>query len=206
MNNKIIKNDINRYKKNKFPGTLALLSIVFQCLYFMFMYKQVAGDIKQLYQDGTPVYTYLLGISVILNLVMLLAIFLTSEEIQGYSKKFSIVAIVLGGVQIIRIFGYPLFSSTHLLQYMGHSLISAGTCTLLIVFLVASAACLVAAGVLGIITSSNLSKFRKDLEDGKVDLEGALKEETPEPATAASPAPATAESETGSDAGSVEVK
>lgn len=197
-NNKIIKNDISRYKKNKFPGTLALLSIVFQCLYFMFMYKQVAGDIKQLYEDQTPVYTYLLGISVILNLVMLLAIFLTSEEIKGYSKKFSVVAMVLGGIQIIRIFGYPLFSSTHELEWMGRTLISAGTCTLLIVFLVASAACLIASGVLGIITSNNLSKFKKDLEDGKVDLEGALKEETP--------APATAQPETGSDAGSVEVK
>lgn len=198
MKNKIIRNDINRYKKNKFPGTLALLSIVFMCLYFMFMYKQTAGDIRQLYQDKTPVYTYLIGISVVLNLVMLLAIFLTSEEIKGYSKKFSVVALVLGGIQIIRIFGYPLYSSTHYFQYMNRTLISAGTCTLLIVLLVASAACLIAAGVLGLITSSNLSKYRKELEAGKIDLEGALKEEAP--------VAATAETEAVSDAGSVEVK
>ncbi|MDE7300664.1 MAG: hypothetical protein K2N47_00695 [Clostridia bacterium] len=199
MKNKIIRNDINRYKKNKLPGTLALLAIVFQCLYFMFMYKQTAGNIKQLFQDGTPVYTYLIGISVVLNLVMLLAIFLTSEEIKGYSKKFSIVALVLGGIQIIRIFGYPLYSSTHKFQYMSKTLISAGTCTLLIVLIVLSAACLIAAGVLGIITSSNLSKYKKDLEAGKIDLEGALKEEE-------TPVTATVEANTASDAGSVEVK
>lgn len=174
--NKVIANDLMRYKRNKLSGNLALLALVFMCIYFMFVYKQVAGNSKTLFENGKPVYTYLNGISVILNLVLLLAIFLSSEELKGYNKKFCYVVWVIAAVQILRIFGYPTSTLTTKLSN-GRTIIDAGTYTLFVICLVASAACLVAAGVIGYISSIRLEKFKKDLENGEVDLDAALAEE-----------------------------
>ena len=36
--NQVIKHDILRYKKNKLAQSLAILGLVFNCLYFMLLY------------------------------------------------------------------------------------------------------------------------------------------------------------------------
>lgn len=177
MKNKIISNDIMRYKRDKLSGNMALLGLVFECLYFMVMYKQVCVDIQAIFTNGKQVYTYLFGISVILNLTLLLMIFLSSEELKGYNKKFSIVVWVIAAIQIIRIFGYPLNTITSTLEIGGGKIIDGGTFATLVIFLVASAACLIAAGVLGFISSTRLEKYLASLKNGEVDLDAALKEE-----------------------------
>lgn len=179
MKNPVIQKDIMRYKKNKLAGNLALLSIVFMCLYFMVMYAQVAGDIEAKFTNKENVYTVLNGVSVVLNLVLLLAIFLSSEELKGYNKKFSFVVWVIAAIQIVRIFGYPVstFSKKIRSGMREVALLDGGTFALLIIFLIASAACLIAAGVIGYIRSAQLEKFRAQVADGTVDLNGALAEE-----------------------------
>ena len=180
MKNLLIQNDLMRYKKNKFAGNLVLLALVFNCLYFMFVYAQTAANgIKDTFNNGKTVYSILTGLSVILNLVLLLVMFLTSEELKGYNKKFSIAAWVIAAIQLIRIAGYPLTTySTPLSD--GKHIFGAGMFILLLVFLVASAGCLIAAGVIGWIRAARLEKFKKDLAEGKVDLDAALAEdETP---------------------------
>lgn len=176
--NPIIQNDIMRYKRNKISGNLALLGIAFMCVYFMVMYAQIAKNIKEVFMTGEPVYTYLTGISVILNLVLLLAIFLSSEELKGYNKKFCYVVWVIAAIQIIRIFGYPMKTiSTKLVT--GKYILNAGTFVVLVACLAASAASLIAAGVTGFININRLEKYNADLARGAVDLDAALAEEAP---------------------------
>lgn len=106
-NQKIIQTDIYRYKKNKLAANLALLGLVFNCLYIMLLYGiklANAGD-----DTKTRFVSLTIGFSVILTLVVLLATFLASEGIKGYNKKYTIILFVLAAFQIFRIFGYPLY-------------------------------------------------------------------------------------------------
>jgi xanthine/uracil permease len=176
-NQQIVENDILRYKKNKLASSLALIGLVFNCLYFMLLYAMPKAEFR----------TYEIGFSVILTLIVLLTIFLASEGVKGYNKKFSIVLIVVAAFQILRIFGYPLkgmkdnlfiaADSTHTIGYFGiYPTDSSVFFTILLVYLVASAACLIASAVIGWIYAVKLERFQKELDSGEVSVEAALKE------------------------------
>ena len=188
-NQEIIHSDILRYKTNKLPASLALLGIVFNCLYFCLLYGFKTSFFSM----------WKIGFSVVLTLIFLLVTFLASEGIKAYNKKFSIVLLVLAAVQIIRMFGLPLEAliydnglapdAVHALgelRYFGIDLNSATSYTLLIVWLAASAACLVAAAVLGYINCTKLEKFQKKIESGEVVVENVLAEMDEEDRVAAS--------------------
>ena len=100
--NPVIQGDILRYKKNKFAASFALLALVFNCLYFTVLYAICTAEL----------YRLAIGVSVILNLVILLSGFYASEGIKGYNKKFAIVLLVLAVIQIIRVFYYPVVGAT----------------------------------------------------------------------------------------------
>ena len=147
--NATLGDDILRYKKNKLAGNLALLGIVFNCLYFMLLYSV----------NDPFLYKLLVGISIICTLAVLLAGFYASEAIKGYDKKFSIVLIVLAVVQIIRIFILPLQGlnqsalNTH---YFGAELGSGATFAWLLIWLVLSAACFAGSAYGAILLLPNL--------------------------------------------------
>jgi hypothetical protein len=174
----IINNDIMRYKKNKLASNLALLGVVFAVLYFLVMYGQQVGNgqIKAVYETGTPVYTALMGASVIINLIVLLMGFYSSEEVKAYNRKFSYVLWGLAVVQIVRIFIYPLTAYNTLITTTNSYLINEGGLVALILFLVLSAGCFIASGVFGFIRSYHLEKYRKAVEQGEIDLQAALDE------------------------------
>ena len=62
-----IAKDRMRYTKDKFSSMLAILAIVFDCLYFVSIYQ---SDV------GTFYYNWLIGVSIVYNLIFLLAAFL----------------------------------------------------------------------------------------------------------------------------------
>ena len=168
--NLVLQDDILRYRKNKFAANFALLAIVFNCLYFMLFYSV----------NSTGYYTPLLGISVIVNLFVLLLGFLSSEGIKGYNGKFSYFLFALAAVQIIRIFIFPLQGMMNDWlkgnYYFGVAMTSPVQGVLLIVFLVLSACCFVTSGVHGFIYSRRLDNFKKKLDNGEVSIEDTLKE------------------------------
>lgn len=187
-NQQIVATDISRYKKNKLAANLALLGLVFNCLYFMLLYayKTVrTGD------QVTEFATLKMGFSVIMTLVVLLAAFLASEGVKGYDKRYSIVLVVLAVWQILRIFGYPLYGYRNQLLTVNYFWLdlkydAAGNVTnlaavnsiefvILIVWLAASAACFIAAAVIGWIRAVQLEKFQKQLDAGEVSVEETLK-------------------------------
>lgn len=175
VNQQIVADDILRYKKNKLAGSLALLGLVFNCLYFMILYSFPRNEF----------YTYEIGFSVVLTLAVLLATFLSSEGVKGYNKKFSIVLLVIAAFQILRIFGYPLdglrenylySTGDKTIGYFGYYPTSSTFFfVMMLIYLVASAACLIASAIWGYIVAKRLEIFQKRLDAGEIDVNAALK-------------------------------
>lgn len=177
---KILANDISRYKKNKLGSGLALLGLVFNCLYFMLLYAY-----KSSIEVDTGKYTKFcsmeIGFSVLLTLVMLLLTFLSSEGVKGYNKKFCIVLLVLAAFQIFRIFGYPLYGLRNKLltvNYFGLNPDTPGVneieFTILLVYLLASAACLIASAVISYLRIVQLKKYNESIQNGEFNIDEFL--------------------------------
>jgi hypothetical protein len=92
---------------------------------------------------------------------------------------------VLAAIQIIRIFGLPLQALNYdvekgvaealVTRYFGIDMESAACFTLLVVYLVASAACYVVAAIIGYINCTKLEKFNAQLASGEVNVDETLK-------------------------------
>lgn len=180
VNQQIIADDILRYKRNKLAQILAILGLVFNCLYFCILYAIPDSDMRKM----------TLGFSVILTLIVLLMIFLSSEGVKGYNKKFSIVLLVIAAFQILRIFYYPLNGlindSLTGIGYFGYYPENSGFYfTIMLVYLLASAACLIASAVLGWVYAVRLQKFQKKLDNGEISVEATMAEMNEEDAVAA---------------------
>lgn len=179
---KLVKADLDRYKKNKMGANLALLGLVFECLYFMLIY----GIKASLEKDGvtnTKFCSIDIGISVILTLVTLLVSFLSSEGVKGYNKKFCIVLLVLAAVQIGKIFWLPLYGYRQGLLTVNYFGIEPSTpgannteFALLIIYLLASAGCFIASAVISFLRSIRLEKHVKAIDAGEVDMDKVLKD------------------------------
>ena len=176
----IISRDIMRYKKNKAAQILALLGLVFNCLYFMLLYG-ISGNFY--YTTGSENYAglTLMGVSVILTLVILLTVFLSSENVKNYKKTYSYVLLAIAVIQVVRIFGYPLWGLKNQILTVGYFGFfptpeqSWVEFTILTVYLCASAACLVAAAVVGWIQSVRLGAYMAKVESGEVDVMDVVK-------------------------------
>lgn len=169
VNQQIVADDILRYKKNKLGSMLALLGLVFNCLYFCVLYSIPDVSMR----------TIVLGVSVLLTLILLLTVFLSSEGVKGYNKKFSIVLLVVAVFQIVRIFYYPLKGLKDKtlvgIGYFGYYPESSGFFfAIMVIWLVASAACLIASAVIGWIYAVRLEKFQKKLDNGEISIEATL--------------------------------
>lgn len=160
--NPVIQNDIMRYKKNKFASSLALLGLAFGCVYFMVLYAQV-NDVY---------YTWEIAFDVIYNLFFLLLTFLLSEQVKNYNRKLFPLQMVIGALQVARIFWLPLTGITAEVP------IPTGSFIAMVVALAGSGALIIASGLIGLFRSLSVEKFMKKLENGEVDLDKELKEET----------------------------
>lgn len=176
-NLQIVQDDILRYKKNKLGQWLTYGGLAFSCLYVMLLYS---------FHNST-FYTMLMGGSVLLTLVMLLAAFLASEGVKVYNKKFCIILLVLAVVQIARIFIYPTiawvkgsfwFTANKEVvsrDYFGILLSPAAAYALLVIYLAISAGFFAAATVCSYLTCVRHEKFNKLIAEGGVNVEDALK-------------------------------
>lgn len=170
-NNSIIRDDILRYKKNKFASSFALLALVFNCLYFSVIYAISAVQ---------SMFDVWMGISVIVNLLVLLMGFYASEGVKGYNKNFAYVLFALAVLQLVRIIYYPSIGMAKEWLvgnfFFGITMTNASNGVLMIVFLVASAACFIVSAVHGFIVARKLESFQKKLDNGEVSIENALAE------------------------------
>ena len=151
-----IKLDRMRYTKNTTSSRLALLAIVFDVLFFISIYKS---------NVGTWYYNILMGASIIYNLVFMLAAFLSSESVKSYKAEYSYVMIILGVLQIVRIWIYPM--SAHAAVVNNEPVMGTAQFIRVMIYLVLSAACLFAGAVINLNKSRALASRIASLEAGK---------------------------------------
>ena len=139
---KTIQLDRMRFTKNSTAANFALLAILFDVLYFISIYES---------NVGSWYYNILMGASILYNLVFMLAAFLCSEGIMNNKLSYSYVMLLLGIIQIIRIFIYPMRAKAATVTIMEQPVIGMGAGQFLrcVVYLVLSAACLIIGAVIG---------------------------------------------------------
>jgi len=149
--------DRMRFTKNTTSANLALLAIIFNVCFFISIYE---SDV------GSWYYTILVGGSILYNLIFMLAAFLSSEGIKNYKIGYSYLMIVLGIIQIARIFIYPVkaHNTVVTIQEQAVTVMGGGQFARTVLYLVLSAACLFAGAVVGIIRSRALAGHLATLE------------------------------------------
>ena len=152
-----IKKDRLRFTKNKLSANLTLLAILLNALYFVSIYK---SDV------GSYYYNYIIGISVIYNLLFMLIAFLSSEGVKTYKVGYSFALIVIGLGQIVRIFILPMNASQTTLALGGEdTTVMEGVQFIYVcVCLVASAALCIIAGIVNVLKARALAEHQAELD------------------------------------------
>ena len=170
----MIKRDRMRFTKNTASSRLALLAIVLNVLFFVSIYKV----------NLSAYYTWLIGVSILYNLVFMLAAFLSSEGAKNYNIRYSFLLIILGIGQIIRIFIIPArmymtqieesasWVITKTVQGAGNEMVTqtienrvmpSAQYTRVIIYLALSAACLIIAALINWIKSRQLTAHQAEI-------------------------------------------
>ena len=151
-----VKKDRLRYTKNKLSSTFAILAIVFDALYFISLYS---SDV------GKYFYTYIIGASIVYNLLFLLCTFLSSEGVKSYKLSYAILLIVVGALQVVRIFYIPMNAHTTMVTVGTETMLamSDGQFTRVVIYLILSAVACIAGGVIGIIKTLTLENYKKQI-------------------------------------------
>lgn len=152
----MIRRDRMRFTKNSLSANLAILAILFDVFYFVSIYQS---------DRGTYYYTYMIGISIVYNLVFMLATFLSSEGVKNYKKNYTYLLLALGIGQIVRIFILPSQAHSATLPGTAEQVMGDGQFITLVVLLIASAVCLVASGVINYIKCNALEAHMKTLAE-----------------------------------------
>ena len=157
-NDALVKKDRLRFTKNKLSANLILLAIVANALYFVSIYS---SDVGRYY------YAIFIGASVVYNLIFMLAAFLSSEGVKSYKMNYSYVSIVLGILQIVRIFHIPMNAwkePNPVIDAESPTVMTDGQFRYIAVCLVVSAVLLILAGVNGIIKTATLNSYQAELD------------------------------------------
>ncbi len=151
---KEIKQDRLRYTKNKLSANLTYIAILFDVLYFVSIYS---SNVSNYY------YTIMIGASVLCNLLFLLIAFLSSEGVKSYKINYAYILVVIGCVQLLRIFGIPRMAHAATAIVAGVETIVMDNAQFAYVCgcLILSAVAAIAAGAIGIYKSTVLKNYEK---------------------------------------------
>lgn len=154
----IIKKDRMRYTKDSLSSSLVLLAIVFDALYFVSIYR---SDV------GTYYYTWVIGASIIYNLLFMLVAFLASEGVKSRKRGYSPVLIGIGLMQIVRMFYLPAQAHAATVAVKGEELTVMGDEQYLyvLVCLALSAVFCIAAAVTSYINNKTLAEYLRSIEN-----------------------------------------
>lgn len=153
-----VKRDRMRYTKDKTSSRLVLLAIVLDALYFVSIYK---SDV------GSYFYNWVIGASIIYNLLFMLCAFLASEGVKSRKKGYTPTLLVLGVLQVVRMFYLPARAHAATIAIKGEELVVMGDRQYIFVMvcLAVSAVCCIAAAVISYINNKNLSEYMKSIEN-----------------------------------------
>ena len=153
---KSVRLDRMRYTKNSLASGLALLAILLDVFFFISIYES---------NVGSWYYNITIGASILYNLIFLLAAFLCSEGIKNYKQAYAYVMVILGAVQIARIFIYPMkaHAATVTIQEQAVTVMENGQFVRCVLYLVISAVCLFVGAYVGLTRSRQLNAHLKSL-------------------------------------------
>ena len=153
----VIKRDIMRFTKDKASANLVILAIVFDCLYFVSLYS---SDV------GSYYYTWMIGASIVYNLLFLLTAFLASEGVKNRKTGYTGLLIGIGLMQIVRIFYLPAKAHAATVVVSGQELtvMGNGQYFYVVACLAVSAVCCVVAAVTSHINNKNLAEHLASME------------------------------------------
>ena len=157
-NDALVKKDRLRFTKNKLSANLILLAIVANALYFVSIYS---SDVGRYY------YAFFIGMSIVYNLVFMLAAFLSSEGVKSYKMGYSYVSIVVGILQIVRIFYIPMRAwkePNPVIDAESPTVMTDGQFSYVAICLGVSAVLLVLAGIIGIMKTTTLNNYQVELD------------------------------------------
>ena len=145
-----IQLDRMQYVKNTGSSRLCYLGILLNVLYFVSIYK---SDV------GSWYYQILVGGSIVYNLLFMLMVFLASEGVKNYQTNYSTLLIALGAGQLARIFILPLQAHSAVVKVSGAEVAVMQDFQFIrvVIYLAASAACLIAAAVINLQKSRTLA-------------------------------------------------
>ena len=157
QNDLFIKRDRMRYTKDSLSSGLVLLAIVFNVLYFVSIYQ---SDV------GAYYYNWLIGASVIYNLLFLLIAFLISQGVKNRKTGYGATLLIIGLMQIVRVFYLPAKAHAAEVVIGGETLAVMADKQYFYVVgcLVASAVCCVVAAVISYINNKQLAQHMRELE------------------------------------------
>lgn len=155
-NDNNIRVDRMRYTKNKASSNLAIIAILFDVFFFVNIYQSNVGSYY---------YTALIGISIVYNLLFMLAAFLCSEEVKNYSESYSYFIGVIGLVQFVRIFIIPMraFKATVTIQKQVVQVMDSSQFLKCVLFLCISGVCCLAASAIGVVRARTLKAYMSTL-------------------------------------------
>ncbi len=147
-----IKIDRMRYTKDKTSSTLILLAIVLDALYFVSIYSTDVGSYY---------YTWVIGASIVYNLLFLLMAFLASEGVKSRKSGYTGLLIVLGALQFVRIFYLPAKASqaTVVIQAVEHQVMTGSQYTYVVALLAVSGVLCIAGAAISAINNKTLAEY-----------------------------------------------
>ena len=157
---KLIQRDRMRFVKNTMCANLCYLGLLFDVFYFVLLYR---SDV------GTYYYTIQIGASIVYNLLFLLIVFLSSEEVKNYNKTYSFILLAVGAMQIVRIFVIPMsaHAATVIMDGAEVPVMQDFQFMRCAIYLAVSAACLIVSAVINIIRCNTLEAHNQYLESQK---------------------------------------
>ena len=147
----LIKKDRMRYTKDKTSANLILLAIVLDALYFISIYKT---DV------GSWYYTWIIGASIIYNLLFLLTAFLASEGVKNRKTGYTGILVFIGLMQIVRVFYLPAKAHAATVTIGQETMAAMGDSQYIYVV-----ACLLISGVCCLIAAINSYRNNKTLAE-----------------------------------------
>ena len=149
-----------RFIRNSMSASLCYLGILFNVFYFVNLYQ---SDV------GTYYYQIFIGASIVYNLLFLLVVFLASEAVKNYVKRYSYLLAAVGAMQIVRIFYIPTRAHAAMTAVNGVDVpvMGDGQFYLLTVYLVISAVCLLVSAAVNFKKCQELAEHMKTLEARK---------------------------------------
>lgn len=155
---RLIQKDRMLYTKDKLSANLILVAIVLDALYFVSIYKT---DV------GTWYYSWLIGASIIYNLLFMLMAFLASEGVKNRRSGYTLLLLILGVMQFVRISYLPAkaHEATVIIQEVEYAVMADGQYAYVLGCLIVSGICCIAAAVTSFINNKTLADYIRSIEN-----------------------------------------